>query len=74
MAKYSIITNPTKKQLIVLTIIGVFTIVGYLLSMTSFFTRSAFTKANLVFWFSILLCVAVMSAAYVNYFKANKNL
>ena len=74
MAKYSIITNPTKKQLIVLTIIGILTIAGYLLNMTSFFTRSAFTKANLVFWISILLCVAVMSVAYVNYFKANKNL
>lgn len=73
MAKYSIITNPTKRQLIVLTVIGAITIAGYVLSMTNFFKRSAFTKANLVFWFSILLCVAVMLVAYVNYFKVNKH-
>jgi len=67
------IKNPTKKQLIFLTLIWLTGLLFLLLSMTNFFSESILNKKYFILYFLLLISVLAMAGVYKNYFKSRAN-
>ncbi len=63
--------KPTKKEVILISSIGVFGVTGFLLTMTNFFTESPFQGKYWIFWFLIFSSTLTTFSICRNYFKRN---
>jgi hypothetical protein len=65
--------NPTKKQIIIVTIIWFVGVLLSVMSMTDFFHTSIFNKKYILIYFLILWVSYTVFKIYLNYFKNKKS-
>lgn len=63
------VSNPTKRQIILMTLIWLTGIILMILVMTNFFTESAFKSKNLILFFLIILATKTEIKVIRNFFK-----
>lgn len=66
------IHNPSKKQLLVATIIYLSGMSLLLLALTDFFSQSVFTNSSFMVGFLIAGATAAVLRQYINYFRNSK--
>jgi hypothetical protein len=67
------IKNPTKKQMILVTIVWFVGVLLLVISMTDFFNTSIFNKKYILIYFLILGTSYIVYKIYFSYFKNKKS-